>query len=104
MRQETSVKKIFDGHANKGSIYKITNARNGKFYIGSAKRFRERASGHYSSLKNNKHKNKHLQASWNKHGEDAFLFEVLEVVEGAKGERFKIEQGYIDKLIKENKQ
>ena len=96
------MEKKFNGHATKGGVYKITNRVNGKIYIGSAKRFSERATGHLSSLKNNKHQNKHLQSSWNKHGADAFLFEVIEVVQGNKGERFKVEQKHIDKLIKDN--
>lgn len=93
------MKKEFRGHANKGGVYKITNIKNGKIYIGSAKRFRERASGHTSSLRKNKHQNKHLQASWNKHGKDAFLFEVLEVVRGDKLARTTREEFYIQKEI-----
>lgn len=97
------MKRDFQGHSKKGGVYKITNLKNGKIYIGSAKEFKRRASQHASSLRNNKHQNKHLQASFWKHGEDNFLFEVLEVVDGNKGERFKIEQKWIDKLIKEGK-
>ena len=93
------MKKIFNGHANEGGVYKITNTTNSKSYIGSAKNFKKRAYQHTSSLRGNKHQNKHLQASWNKWGEDAFLFEVIEVVNGDKGERYKVEQKYIDDLI-----
>jgi hypothetical protein len=34
-------------------------------------------------LRGNKHHCRHLQASWNKHGEDCFKFEVQEVIEDA---------------------
>jgi len=97
------MKNKFNGQANKGGVYKITNLKNGKIYIGSAKHFKVRASQHRSSLVNQKHQNKHLQASWNKWGEDAFLFEVVETVNGSTEERRKKEQKYIDNLIKEGK-
>lgn len=61
-------------------IYQITNMVNGKYYIGSAESFERRVWQHRTDLKRNVHKNPHLQASWNKHGGDAFVFEVLEVV------------------------
>jgi len=44
-----------------------------------------------------------LLASWKKWGSDNFLFEILEVVDGDKGERLKTEQKYIVNLIKEDK-
>lgn len=97
------MKKEYKGYSKKGGVYQIRNLINRKVYVGSAKCFQVRASQHTSSLRGNKHQNKHLQASWNKWGEDAFLFEVLEVVEGNNGSRFRIEQKYIDKLIKEDK-
>jgi len=93
------MKKEFKGHANKSGVYKITNTINEKKYIGSAKNFKKRAYQHVSSLKNNKHQNKHLQASFNKHGADAFLFEVIEVVLGDKLARTTKEQMYIDEHL-----
>jgi group I intron endonuclease len=41
-------------------------------------------STHKYTLKNNKHKNKHLQNAWNVYGEESFLFETLEIVENKK--------------------
>jgi group I intron endonuclease len=61
-------------------IYRITNMANGKFYIGSADSFARREWQHKYYLKRNTHKNPHLQASWNKHGEDMFVFEVVEQI------------------------
>ena len=52
-----------------------------------------------SSLKTNKHQNKHLQASWNKYGADAFLFEVVEVVDGDKAARTTREQELINEQL-----
>lgn len=62
-------------------IYAIKCHPNGKVYIGSAVSFKRRLHGHLSQLRLNKHHSKHLQASWNKYGEDCFSFEVLAHVE-----------------------
>ena len=62
-------------------IYKIRNVANNKFYVGSTTNTRERFRTHRIRLRNNKHHCLHLQASWNKYGEDCFKFEVVEEVE-----------------------
>lgn len=86
----------YEGHSFKSGIYKITNKLNGRIYIGSAKRFIERWQSHASSLRNQKHSNRFLQADFNKCGEEAFVFEVLEVTEGKpKEERLLLEEQYI---------
>ena len=59
-------------------IYKIINVINNKFYVGSAVDLKRRKTRHYSELRTGKHKNRHLQSAWNKHGENAFVFVVVE--------------------------
>lgn len=59
-------------------IYEIVNLVNGKRYVGSALSFRLRWHGHLSRLRKQKHHSAHLQAAWNKYGEAAFAFRVLE--------------------------
>jgi len=49
-----------------------------------------------SSLKRNKHFNKYIQRSWNKYGEENFMFEILENCEVEK--LIEREQYYIDTL------
>jgi group I intron endonuclease len=58
-------------------IYKITNLVSGKCYIGSARNTAGRIANHKFRLRKNNHFNSHLQASWNKYGEDSFIFEVI---------------------------
>lgn len=63
-------------------IYTITNVVNGNLYIGqTGERFQRRYWHHRWKLRNNQHDNWHLQSAFNKYGEDAFIFEVLEVVD-----------------------
>ena len=75
-------------------IYKITNTVTRKFYIGSAVNIKKRFWLHRYQLSANTHRNRHLQNSWNKHGEDSFTFEVLEYCE--KERLIEREQFYID--------
>lgn len=82
---------------NKSGIYKIINLINNKIYIGSAVNFRERKNIHLYHLRNNKHHSQYLQKSFNKHGEENFVFEVLEFVEN-KENLIEREQFYIDTL------
>lgn len=61
-------------------IYKIINGVNGKFYVGSAVNFVARKRRHVWRLRRGDHVNKRLQAAWNKYGEAAFAFCVVEEV------------------------
>lgn len=61
-------------------IYKIINIVNNKFYVGSTNNKYERFRTHRNKLRANKHHCAHLQAAWNKYGEDAFIFHVVESV------------------------
>jgi group I intron endonuclease len=59
-------------------IYKIINVVNNKFYVGSAVDLKRRKTRHFSELRTGKHNNSKLQNAWNKYGEQAFVFVVVE--------------------------
>lgn len=59
-------------------LYTITNKINNKVYVGKTNDFNRRKSQHRNTLRKNTHKNPHLQKSWNKYGEENFVFEKLE--------------------------
>lgn len=59
-------------------IYAIAGA--GKTYIGSAVCLARRWKAHQQALRSGIHRNIHLQRAWDKHGEEAFTFSVLEIV------------------------
>lgn len=79
-------------------VYKITNIKNNKIYVGSTTRsFKERFTEHSRDLSNKSHKNYYLQSSYNKHGNNNFKFEILEIVDNI-NDIYIIEQKYIDEL------
>ncbi len=67
-------------YKRKSGIYKITNLVTNKFYIGSAICLSGRKNTHFNLLRKGVHANRYLQFSFNKHGKDNFLFEVVEYV------------------------
>lgn len=74
------MRSVIKGVESSSGIYKIENLVNGKCYIGSAVAFVRRFSSHKSMLNSGKHDNSHLQRAFNKYGQDAFVFSVVEVV------------------------
>ena len=58
-------------------IYQIVNTKNNKRYVGQSVDVRRRLAWHRSVLFSGQHDNEHLLRSWNRHGPDAFRFELL---------------------------
>lgn len=63
-----------------GGIYAIINVANGRCYIGSSHTIRKRLNYHRRALERDRHPNPILQASWNKHGPEAFICDIFEPV------------------------
>lgn len=76
-------------------IYAIRHVDSGKIYIGSAVNFFNRWRGHRFHLNRGTHSNRRLQGAWNKYGSDAFVFEILEVIEDLT-KLVEVEQDYLD--------
>lgn len=57
-------------------IYKITNTENGKIYIGQSRDIGHRKICHEYDLRNNRHRNIHLQRAYNLNP-NVFTFEVI---------------------------
>jgi group I intron endonuclease len=64
-----------------GGIYHILNTVNGKRYIGSARNIDTRWKQHRRELRENRHHSITLQRAWNKYGEQAFVFEILDEID-----------------------
>lgn len=89
-------------------IYQWRSIVDGNLYIGSAVNLRNRKSGHLQKLRLKEHANRKFQRAFSCHGEENFIFEILEEVLKLKNESkkdFKIrlvlnrEQYYLDTLL-----
>lgn len=85
------------GSGMASGIYLIRNTQNGKVYVGSSADTTNRIRGHKCQLRKGSHTSRHLQAAWNKYGEDAFVFTVKRECEVA--DLLVIEQQYIDLFL-----
>jgi len=58
-------------------VYKITNLKNGRVYIGSTNNFEVRRAEHFGQLRTKKHSNFKLQLDFEINGEDIFVIDVV---------------------------
>lgn len=79
-------------------IYKVVNTINGHKYVGSAVDIKRRWHRHKWHLNRNEHHSPKLQNTWNKYGEEAFKFSVIEECEPIKEVLLVREQFWIDEL------
>ena len=63
---------------SRSGIYKIENIDTGTVYIGQSDDIDRRLKAHKASLKSGTHHNTYLQNSYNKHGERAFEYSIIE--------------------------
>lgn len=82
----------------KCGIYSITHVASGKLYVGQSSKMRDRWLFHRSALRRGVHSNRPLQNAWNKYGEAAFAFAVLELVALDDALLCEREQYWIDTL------
>ena len=78
-------------------VYAIINVLTEIMYVGSSVEIENRwygSQGHFTLLLKGDHDNSYLQAAFNKYGEEAFTFEILELT--SEDNQFKREQHYID--------
>lgn len=83
-------------------IYKIQRIGTDQCYVGSSHWIGKRWATHRRELNNARHQASRLQNSWNKYGQDAFEFVVLEEVSGDGDELKSLlvqrEQAWMDQL------
>lgn len=75
-------------------IYEIVNTVNGKRYVGSSVDIDSRWQTHLRELRRGTHHAQHLQRSFNKHGEDAFVIRCI--AECERDDLIPMEQAELD--------
>lgn len=80
---------------NKQGVYKITNIKTNKVYVGSSVNIMKRFREHKHTLIKNKHRSPKLQNSFNIHGLENFIYEIIELI-ADKNIILTREQFYID--------
>lgn len=94
----TDLSKVRGENTISSGIYKITNLKNEKIYIGSSSNIERRFIEHKSDLINNRHHSYKMQNDFNINSNiNDFSFEIIEEINGSKQELFRKEQFYIDK-------
>jgi group I intron endonuclease len=88
---------IATGDDRRSGLYRIRNTRNGKSYVGSAVVLAERLYSHRRHPDRGTHRNTKLGDAWSKHGADAYVLEILEVV-ADRSLLIEREQHWIDRL------
>jgi len=83
-------------------IYAIECVHTGERYVGSAVNVARRWERHRCELKKRRHHSWKLQRAWNKHGEEAFRFIILEAV-NEKTSLLPAEQRHLDESIRAGK-
>ncbi len=72
---------ISDEKRHLSGIYQIRNIETDGVYVGQTKEsFLRRFYLHQWKLRQGTHDNSHLQRSWNKYGDDKFVFDIVEIV------------------------
>lgn len=82
----------------RSGIYTITHVASGKQYVGQSASIRDRWLWHKSSLRRGASANRILQNAWNKYGETAFTFTLIEECAPNDAALCAREQFWIDKL------
>ena len=77
-------------------IYKITNRKNNKCYIGSSINIKRKFEQHLYLLRKNKSHSILLQKAFNKYGEENFMFEIIDTC--IPKYLFILEQYYVDNV------
>lgn len=81
-----------------GVIYYIKHTKTAKIYVGLTTDYVRRKNEHLYELRHNRHHNNHLQNMWNKYGESAFDFGILEEIDGTVDDLKQAEMRLIEEL------
>jgi hypothetical protein len=81
MKSQKDIKKAYKERRKDAGVFQVKNTANGKVLLGSSLNLEGPLNGHRFMLTIGRHRNEALQREWNEFGPDAFVFEILEVVQ-----------------------
>ena len=77
--------------------YRITNIKNGRFYIGITTNFKKRQQQHFNKLQNHSHPNYKMQDDYDVYGAEAFQMTIIEEFDGTNDDAYFKEYELIQK-------
>lgn len=80
MKSKKDIKREYKEREKQAGVFQVKNTQNGKILLGSSLNLDGPLNAHKFTLTIGSHRNKVLQQEWNEYGQDAFVFEILEVV------------------------
>lgn len=89
METQAELKRQYKETKPQAGIFQVKNTVNGKVLLGSSTNLHGPLNKHRFMLKIRNHDNKQLQKDWDQLGPDAFVFEILEVVQERTRPRFR---------------
>jgi len=89
MDRKKELKQQYKEMKTEGGVYQIRNIKNQKVFVVATPNLKT-INGRQIELLRGGHKNRQLQEEYNQFGQEAFVFEVLEVLE-------EKEEGFFDK-------
>jgi biotin operon repressor len=91
MSTRSEIKKQYREAPRQAGIFHVKNTVNGKILLGSSKNLHGPLNKHRFILQIGRHWNQGMQEEWNRFGPEAFVFEVLEVIEPKEDPSFNLE-------------
>lgn len=81
MSERKALLRAYKEREVEAGIYAVRCLATGEVWIGATQDLSTRQSGVWFSLRLGSHREKTMQAAWNAHGADAFVFEAVETVD-----------------------
>ncbi|WP_054956456.1 GIY-YIG nuclease family protein [Paenibacillus dakarensis] len=91
MNRREELKQMYKEIKIEAGVYQIKNTKNGKVLVVGTPNLKT-INGKRFELQMGTSINKPLQQDWNEYGEDAFVFEILEVIEPEKDPFFNMKE------------
>lgn len=86
MKTKKELKEAYKQQKPQMGIFQIQNKKNGKVLLEASSNIPSRWNRHRMELRFGNHRNLQLQADWNEHGEENFVFSIVSKLEIQEGE------------------